>query len=78
MIRHTDANDIELEASLQQLLLNLLGDAVETNVASGKDSIALRHCHSHLCDLTQRLIERMTDAKDERRGRVDGQLLQKS
>lgn len=29
----TDANDIELETALQELLLNLRGDAVETDVA---------------------------------------------
>jgi hypothetical protein len=45
---HTDADDIELEASLQELFLDLLGDAVETNVASGENRIALRHSHSHL------------------------------
>jgi hypothetical protein len=45
---HTDTDDIELKTPLQKLLLNLLGDAVETNVASGKDSIPLGHCHSHV------------------------------
>lgn len=36
---HTDADDIELEASLQQFLLNLGCDAVETNVAFGEDGL---------------------------------------
>jgi hypothetical protein len=33
----TDTDDIELEAALQELLLNLVGDAVETDVALGED-----------------------------------------
>ena len=44
----TNADDIELEASLQQLLLDLLGDAVEADVASGEYGIPLIHCHGHL------------------------------
>jgi len=46
----TDADDVELEPSLQQLLLDLLCDAVETDVASGENGIplhALRHCGRH-------------------------------
>lgn len=34
--RLTDADDIELEASLQELALNLGGDAVETDVTVGE------------------------------------------
>ncbi len=44
----TDADDIELESSLQQLLLDLLRDAIKTNMASREDSIPLRHGHGHL------------------------------
>lgn len=33
----TNANDIELETTLQQLLLDLAGNAVETDVALGVD-----------------------------------------
>lgn len=33
--RRTDADDVELEAALQELALNLAGDAVETDVALG-------------------------------------------
>jgi hypothetical protein len=33
----TNANDVELEATLQELALNLRGDAVETNMALGED-----------------------------------------
>jgi hypothetical protein len=44
---HTDTDDIELEASLQQLLLDLLSNAVETDMAPGKDRIALVHRHGH-------------------------------
>jgi hypothetical protein len=45
---HTNADHIELETSLEELLLDLLGDAVEANMASGEDRIPLRHCHRHL------------------------------
>lgn len=40
--RLTNADNVELETSLQQLLLDLGGDAVETDVAPGEDRI-LRH-----------------------------------
>lgn len=33
----TNADDVELETTLQQLLLNLRSDAVETDVALGED-----------------------------------------
>lgn len=33
----TDADDIELEAPLEQLLLDLSSDAVKTDVALGED-----------------------------------------
>ena len=39
--RLTNADDVELETALQQLALNLRGDAVEPDVASGEDSIGL-------------------------------------
>jgi hypothetical protein len=45
--KHADANHIELEASLQQLLFNLLSDAVKTNMASGENSVSLGHCGRH-------------------------------
>ena len=35
----TDADDIELEATLDRLALNLLGDAVEADIAVGKDGL---------------------------------------
>jgi hypothetical protein len=38
--RLTNANNIELEATLQELLLDLGGDAVETNVALGEDALS--------------------------------------
>lgn len=47
MNKRTDANDIELETSFQEFLLDLLGDTIETNVASWEDGVPLRHCHSH-------------------------------
>jgi hypothetical protein len=37
--RLTNANNIELEATLQELLLDLGSDAVETNVALGEDTL---------------------------------------
>lgn len=35
--KRTNADDIELETTLQELLLNLRSDAVETDMALGKD-----------------------------------------
>ena len=49
----TDTDDVELEASLEQLLLDLLGDAIKPNMASGKDRIPLWHRHRHL-ELTRK------------------------
>ena len=43
----TDADDIELETALQELLLDLLGDAVKANMTSWEDGVPLRHCHGH-------------------------------
>lgn len=43
--RHTNANDIELKTTLQQLLLNLVGDAVETDVVFGEDALHLLRVH---------------------------------
>jgi hypothetical protein len=45
--RLTNADDIELETALQKLLLNLLCDAVESDMTSGEDGIPLRHCCGH-------------------------------
>jgi hypothetical protein len=38
-VRLTNANNIELETALQELLLDLGGDAVETNVALREDAL---------------------------------------
>lgn len=38
----TDADDVELEATLQELALDLAGDAVETDMALGVDACS-RH-----------------------------------
>lgn len=45
----TDADDIELEAPLDRLSLNLLGDAVETDIAVREDGLrlVLVVCSSH-------------------------------
>ena len=57
---HTDADDVELKATLQQLLLDLVGDAVEADVALGEDGGTLRahgrgsHC-SLLCLLQMKV-----------------------
>jgi len=44
----TDADDVELKASFQQLLLDLLRDRIETNVAPWEHGVSLRHCHGHV------------------------------
>lgn len=46
MSAHTHADDIELKAALEQLLLNLCGDAVETDVALGEDALRRLRVHS--------------------------------
>ena len=38
-VRLTNANNIELETALQELLLDLGGDAVETDMALGEDAL---------------------------------------
>lgn len=38
---HTNTDDVELETSLQELLLNLRGDAVETDMVLGKHRLRL-------------------------------------
>ena len=43
-VRLTNANNIELKAPLQELLLDLGGDAVETDVALGKDVLGGLRC----------------------------------
>ena len=45
---HTNADDIELKAALEQLLLNLGGDAVETDVALGEDRGRLLRVERHV------------------------------
>ena len=39
MIQRTNANDIELETTLQEFALNLRCDTVETDVALGEDTL---------------------------------------
>lgn len=68
----TDADDIELEASLQQLLLDLLGDAVKTYVASWEDRVPLRHCHGHDVGRVLGNQEYEYDEKDAEGGTPDG------
>lgn len=38
---HTNTNDVELKASLQQLLFDLRRDAVETDMVLGEDRLRL-------------------------------------
>jgi len=46
----TDTDDVELESALQQLLLNLLGDAVESDVALREDGVGQRvRSHGRHC-----------------------------
>lgn len=50
--RLTDADDVELKAALQQLLLDLVGDAVEADVALGVHRRLLGlHCRRHCCSV---------------------------
>jgi len=48
-LEHTDADDIELKATLQELALNLGCDAVETDMALGEDGGPCHGCHSEAC-----------------------------
>ena len=47
--RHTNANDIKLETTLQELPFYLGCDAVETNVALGEDRSLLRRHRVRSC-----------------------------
>lgn len=38
-LRRTNADNIELETTFEQLLLNLAGDAVETDMRLGEDGV---------------------------------------
>ena len=67
-IGHTNADDIELKPALQELLLDLRGDAVKTDVAFRNDRLWLlavrgRHC-ARLEDSTGR-----GDARDWQKDR---------
>ena len=56
-IMHTDADNIELKAALDQLPLNLLCDAVETDVAFREDrllGLGVRSGHGAWSRCTQR------------------------
>lgn len=59
--RLTDANDIELEASLEELLLDLRCDAVKTDVALRKDGCTGLLCvnSSHGDELDSNEMERV-------------------
>ncbi len=48
-MQHTNANDIELETTLQELPFYLGCDAVETNVALGEDRSLLRRHRVRSC-----------------------------
>ena len=74
----TNTDDVELKASLQQLLFDLLCDAVETNVTSGKYSIPLRHGRRHFgllligaVSMIGRRIVKNTQVNDDSRNSVD-------
>jgi hypothetical protein len=46
-VQLTDTDDVELEPALHELLLDLVGDAVETNIAFRVDRLLVegrRHC----------------------------------
>ena len=46
--QRTNADNVELKSSLEQLLLDLRCDAVETNVASREHGVPLVHGHGHI------------------------------
>lgn len=53
MSRLTNADDVELETTLQELALDLGGDAVETDMALGVDGVGRNSSHlerGHLVD----------------------------
>lgn len=59
-LKLTDANNIELEAPLHRLPLNLLGDAVETDIALGVDGLCrVLVCSSHCgrCEPRRQMVE---------------------
>lgn len=45
-VERTDNHDIELETALEELVLNLLGDGVETNVGLGTNLLDFWGGHS--------------------------------
>ena len=45
----TDTDDVELEPSLQQLLLDLVGDAIKSNVALWEDRLLRLRAHCGSC-----------------------------
>lgn len=70
----TNANDVELEAALQQLALNLRCDAVETDMALGVDgrgrhrrhffsAIGWSDCNTSLCPKSNRMPRWLRDGR---------------
>jgi hypothetical protein len=60
--KRTDADDIELKSTLQELALNLGRDAVETDMALGVDGLPChgRHCGSFAVkDRRERMLPRV-------------------
>lgn len=45
----TNADDVELEPSLQQLLFDLVGDAIKSNVALREDRLLRLRAHCRSC-----------------------------
>lgn len=66
---HTNTHDVELESTLQQLALDLRGDAVEADVAAREDSgrIGRGQTSSSHCEeigVNERLNWRLKAARD--------------
>jgi len=70
--KRTDTYDIELKASLEQLPLNLRGDAVEPNVALGKHRLGLLSVGdgSHCVERRGTITGMSVDMNDSARGIV--------
>lgn len=71
----TNADDVELESPLDALLLNLLGDAVESDIAVRKDGLCLvrgSHCGRRgprwQMDAYEKAAEWMSETAGERSG----------
>lgn len=52
-VKLTNADNVELETTLQQFTLNLVGDAVEAHMALGNHRTRYHACCCHCCDAAE-------------------------